>query len=159
MNSADDAMTSPVGEKGAEIDMYTYGGAGATSVQALLMNLDTLRKYHIVFFPCSTEVDDSLLQNETVLKNLRQYVNEGGKIYVGRSEAETSHARLEVTAATLEALDELVLELQQIGAEPVEPRDAETQPVELCSSSTMRGSSMLCVCVGDGSWSTETSST
>jgi lysine-ketoglutarate reductase/saccharopine dehydrogenase-like protein (TIGR00300 family) len=49
---------------------------------------------------------------------------------VGRSESETSYARLEVTAATLEALDELVLELQQIGAEPVEPRDAETQRVE-----------------------------
>jgi lysine-ketoglutarate reductase/saccharopine dehydrogenase-like protein (TIGR00300 family) len=49
---------------------------------------------------------------------------------VGQSEAETSYARLEVTAATPEALDELLLELQQLGAEPAEPRDAQTQPVE-----------------------------
>jgi lysine-ketoglutarate reductase/saccharopine dehydrogenase-like protein (TIGR00300 family) len=52
------------------------------------------------------------------------------EMHVGRSESETSYARLEVTTATLDALDELVLELQQIGAEPVESRDAETQPVE-----------------------------
>jgi hypothetical protein len=89
MNGADDDLTSGVGEKGSEIDMYTYGGTGAMSVQSLLMNLDTLRKYHIVFFPCSTEVDDTLLQNETVLKNLRQYVNEGGKIYVTDWSGET----------------------------------------------------------------------
>ncbi|HEV2236054.1 MAG TPA: TIGR00300 family protein [Ktedonobacterales bacterium] len=49
---------------------------------------------------------------------------------VGQSEAETSYARLEVTAATPEALDELLLELQQLGAEAAEPRDAQTQPVE-----------------------------
>src|SRR5579859_3923532 len=49
---------------------------------------------------------------------------------VGQSEAETSYARLEVTAATPAALDELLLELQQLGAEPVRPRDARTQPVE-----------------------------
>jgi lysine-ketoglutarate reductase/saccharopine dehydrogenase-like protein (TIGR00300 family) len=49
---------------------------------------------------------------------------------VGHSESETSYAKLEVTAATPEALDELLLELQQLGAEPAEPRDAQTQPVE-----------------------------
>jgi hypothetical protein len=89
MDSADDALVNGIGEKGAEIDLYQYGGTGTTSVQSLLMSLDTLRKYHIVFFPCSTEVDDTLLQNETVLKNLRQYVSEGGKIYVTDWSGET----------------------------------------------------------------------
>jgi hypothetical protein len=89
MDSADDALVNGIGEKGAEIDLYQYGGTGATSVQSLVMSIDTLRKYHIVFFPCSTDVDDTLLQNETVLKNLRQYVNEGGKIYVTDWSGET----------------------------------------------------------------------
>jgi lysine-ketoglutarate reductase/saccharopine dehydrogenase-like protein (TIGR00300 family) len=48
---------------------------------------------------------------------------------VGRSESEPSFARLEVVAETSEALDELVLELQQLGATPAEERDARTERV------------------------------
>jgi lysine-ketoglutarate reductase/saccharopine dehydrogenase-like protein (TIGR00300 family) len=48
---------------------------------------------------------------------------------IGQSESETSYARLEVMADTPEALDELVLELQQLGATLAEQRDAKTQPV------------------------------
>jgi lysine-ketoglutarate reductase/saccharopine dehydrogenase-like protein (TIGR00300 family) len=48
---------------------------------------------------------------------------------VGRSESEPSYARLEVLAETPEALDELVLELQQLGAMPAEERDARTERV------------------------------
>jgi hypothetical protein len=82
MNAADDDLTSPAGEFGNEIDLYTYGGS--PSVQSLISNIDTLRKYHIVFFPCSTEMSslDSFLADQNNLEVLRQYVNEGGKIYV-----------------------------------------------------------------------------
>jgi lysine-ketoglutarate reductase/saccharopine dehydrogenase-like protein (TIGR00300 family) len=48
---------------------------------------------------------------------------------IGTSEAETSYVRLEVTADTAEALDELMGELQRLGAEPAEERDARTETV------------------------------
>ncbi len=48
---------------------------------------------------------------------------------IGQSESETSYVRLEVMADTPEALDELVLELQQLGATLAEQRDAKTRPV------------------------------
>jgi hypothetical protein len=89
MDASDIGLVNGTGENGTEIDLYQYGAAGAMSVQSLVMSIDNLRKYHIVFFPCSTDVDDTLLQNETVLKNLRQYVNEGGKVYVTDWSGET----------------------------------------------------------------------
>ncbi len=89
MNGNDDDLTSGTGEHGMEINLYKYGGSGAGTVQYLVSNLSEMRKYHIIFFPCSTDVDDSLLQNAAVLKNIRQYVNEGGKIYVTDWSGET----------------------------------------------------------------------
>jgi hypothetical protein len=71
------------GENGTEMDIYdwgTFGGGG--SVDPLLRNIANMRKYHIIFFPCSTSVADNLLNQQDVLKNIRQYVNEGGKIYL-----------------------------------------------------------------------------
>ncbi|HTJ40456.1 MAG TPA: hypothetical protein VL463_00110 [Kofleriaceae bacterium] len=82
MNGADDALVSGAGEHGSEIDLYTYGGS--PSVQSLIGDITQLRKYHVIFFPCSTEMSslDSWLAIQANLKTLRQYVNEGGKIYV-----------------------------------------------------------------------------
>src|SRR5690242_7268597 len=48
---------------------------------------------------------------------------------IGGSENETSYARIEVTAATEERLDELLSELRQLGATAVEERDAATERV------------------------------
>jgi hypothetical protein len=56
-----------------------------TSASQLIGSLDTLRQFHIVFFPCNTGIDDfgvPELSNQTALDNLRRYVNEGGKLYV-----------------------------------------------------------------------------
>jgi hypothetical protein len=87
MNAAKDDLTSGTGEHGVEIKLYEYGGT--PSVASLLQSLDEMRKYHIIFFPCSTDVDDNLLKNAAVQKNIRQYVNEGGKIYVTDWSGET----------------------------------------------------------------------
>lgn len=79
-----DSFGNPQGENGPEIDIFSYAGTTAGSVTHLLQNVDEMRKYHIIFFPCSTRMSslDALLQDQTVLRNIRQYVHDGGKLYV-----------------------------------------------------------------------------
>lgn len=71
--------TSPMGENGPEVAMFDYG-----NVMTLLGNINEMRKYHIIFFPCSVNMSsiDSQLQDQSILQNIRRYVNEGGKLYV-----------------------------------------------------------------------------
>jgi hypothetical protein len=45
----------------------------------LLGNLAAMKRFHIIFFACSTA---DLDMNATVRRNVREYVNAGGKIYV-----------------------------------------------------------------------------
>jgi hypothetical protein len=80
---AGNVFGNPTGENGPEITIYNYG-AGADGVMALLGNIAEMRKYHIIFFPCSTNMDDidAQLQDQTILANIRRYVSEGGKLYV-----------------------------------------------------------------------------
>jgi hypothetical protein len=50
-----------------------------------LSNIDELRRFHIVFFPCQTKIPadlETLLRDQSVLANIRRYVSEGGKLYV-----------------------------------------------------------------------------
>lgn len=54
---------------------------GQSSIAKLVGSIDELRKYAIVFIPCS-DIDQVLLHDQKVLANLRQYVSEGGKLYV-----------------------------------------------------------------------------
>lgn len=65
-----------------EITFYTWGATDNTSAEYLVQNIAELRKYHIVFFPCSTDVDDAVMSDPAVLKNIRQFVADGGKLYV-----------------------------------------------------------------------------
>lgn len=58
-------------------DVQTTG-----SVTGLVTNYDALRQYHIVFFPCASSDNGSLLEREDVRLNLQRYVREGGKLYV-----------------------------------------------------------------------------
>jgi len=79
------AFGGPLGENNAtEIQIYQYSGTGPDSVDFLLRNLDEMRKYHIIFFPCAVSMSgiDSQLTDQTVLANIRHYVAEGGKLYV-----------------------------------------------------------------------------
>ncbi len=78
MDGVNEDMTSPAGENGDEVTFYTWG-SGATG---LLSDINQMRQYHIIFFGCSTSVDGSLIAKPAVLKNIRQYVSEGGKLYV-----------------------------------------------------------------------------
>ncbi|MBA3821475.1 MAG: hypothetical protein H0X17_21505 [Deltaproteobacteria bacterium] len=75
---------TPTGENGAEMALYSYSGTAAGSVTFLLQNMAEMRKYHIIFFPCSTSMGglNALLSDQTVLANIRRYVSEGGKLYV-----------------------------------------------------------------------------
>lgn len=80
-------FTSPAGEMGPEIDIIDYNGAATApgSVAYLLSNIAEMRKYHIIFFPCMAGIPaaiDTLLNDQTILANIRRYVNEGGKLYV-----------------------------------------------------------------------------
>jgi hypothetical protein len=70
---------NPQGENGPEIAMFDY-----TNVMSLLGNINEMRKYHIIFFPCAVTMSniDTQLQDQSVLANIRRYVSEGGKLYV-----------------------------------------------------------------------------
>ena len=78
------SFSNPAGEKGPELDIFQYSGTAAGSVTYLLQHIDEMRKYHIIFFPCAVSMSgiNTLLQDQTVLGNIRRYVNEGGKLYV-----------------------------------------------------------------------------
>lgn len=74
-------------DDGPEISVFSWEGpvTDMYSVAYLLSNIEELRRYHIVFFPCQTEIPpdlEILLRDQTVLTNIRRYVNEGGKLYV-----------------------------------------------------------------------------
>jgi hypothetical protein len=73
-----------IGISTPEITIFEYAGNTAGTVTHLLSNLDEMRKFHIIFFPCSTEMHglDGLLSNQAILANVRRYVSEGGKLYV-----------------------------------------------------------------------------
>jgi hypothetical protein len=86
MDGANQDLTSPAGEHGDELTMYDY----PAGVKTLLSDINLMRQYHIIFFGCSTSVDDSLLSQPAILKNIRQYVNEGGKLYVTDWSGETA---------------------------------------------------------------------
>lgn len=74
-------------QDGPEISVYAWDAPATEtySVSYLLQNLDELRRFHILFFPCQTEIPApvaALLRDQAVLANLRRYVSEGGKLYV-----------------------------------------------------------------------------
>jgi len=79
---AGNSYSNPNGENGPEIAMFDY--SGTSSVTTLLNDINEMRKYHIIFFPCAPSMSsiDTALRNQTVLANIRRYVNEGGKLYV-----------------------------------------------------------------------------
>lgn len=71
--------------------VYSNGGeidsVAVASLSELVEDYNTLSQYHILFIPCSTQtygLMDAGLQSApvTVLQNLRQFVSDGGKLYV-----------------------------------------------------------------------------
>ena len=53
-----------------------------TPFSNLLQDLAWMKEYDVIFVPCSDSTTDSMLSNATVLANIRQYVNDGGKWYI-----------------------------------------------------------------------------
>ena len=80
------------GSAAGRFDVYTNGGrsigASEQPVSALVQSLDTMLQYHVIFFPCATADTIDVLQDEAVLKNVRDYVAAGGRLYVSDWSAE-----------------------------------------------------------------------
>jgi hypothetical protein len=66
-NGAYDLPTSSPNYKGTSLELLT--------------NYTKMKTYHIIFVPCSHEMN-AVVSNQTVHDNLKQYVKEGGKYYV-----------------------------------------------------------------------------
>jgi hypothetical protein len=72
-----------------QFDIYNRVSGGYPSNTELLGSLDVMKSYHLIFFPCTVDfgtgeqVNDPTgpLSDPTVLENIRQYLNAGGKIY------------------------------------------------------------------------------
>lgn len=73
---------------GGELDLYGYGFSSLDTVgdfADLVNDPAKLAEYHVIFFPCSTSVStfNADLNNQAgALRNLRQYIADGGKMYV-----------------------------------------------------------------------------
>ncbi|HEY4177009.1 MAG TPA: hypothetical protein VGM90_09270 [Kofleriaceae bacterium] len=70
-----------------QLDVFDYDlpSDDPMSVATLLRDIDTMRHYHVIFFPCRGVMPPdvaALLEDEAVLTNIRTFVNEGGKLYV-----------------------------------------------------------------------------
>ena len=66
---------------------YSNGGSGFDSVDVgslgnLVNDLDRMLEYHVIFIPCSSDAHTSELNDQNVLRNIRDYVAAGGKLYV-----------------------------------------------------------------------------
>ena len=80
----DDAYGYDYDQTGAPFDLYDNGDTehhGANKWD-LLGAIETMRPYHIIFFNCSYNAIFRFMGNADVQDRLRQYVAEGGKIYV-----------------------------------------------------------------------------
>ena len=68
-------------------DVYNNGGYELASVAVgtltdLVNDLDRMMTYHIIFIPCSGDENHPALRDPAVLRNLRSYVEAGGRLYV-----------------------------------------------------------------------------
>lgn len=69
-----------------QLDLADNGGntlgVSIGSFESLVRDPARLATYHIVFVPCSGDSNTGALRDQQVLKNLRDYVKAGGKLYV-----------------------------------------------------------------------------
>jgi hypothetical protein len=88
MNMGDiDSSGRYVPESGTGVlDIYSNGGSdGGVAVGSLgdlVRDPARLDDYHIIFIPCSGTSNTSVLNDQAVLRNLRNYVAAGGNLYV-----------------------------------------------------------------------------
>ena len=69
-----------------DVDIFTNGGgdygAAMGTLESLVRDGNKMRQYHIIFIPCSGDAFTAALQDQTVLRNIRDFVKAGGKLYV-----------------------------------------------------------------------------
>lgn len=88
IGSVDDDGSYEIGPGSSAIDFYSNGGARYPgekgSLSNLVRDLELLKQYHVVFIPCSGALgsNTAALRDQQVLRNLRDYVAAGGKLYV-----------------------------------------------------------------------------
>lgn len=68
------------------MDVYTngtsFGGVQAGTLTDLVGDLNKMLQYHIIFIPCSVSNHTDALDNQENLRNIRDFVDAGGKLYV-----------------------------------------------------------------------------
>lgn len=81
---ADGAFDGP--SAAGTFDFYDNGGPNADqaigTLADLMSSLDMMLGYDIIFIPCSGSAHVGILQDQQTLKNIRDYVAAGGKLYV-----------------------------------------------------------------------------
>jgi hypothetical protein len=68
-------------------DVYSNGGWDLDSVAVgsltqLVSDLDRMMNYHIIFIPCAGDENHPALRDQGNLRNIRDYVKAGGRLYV-----------------------------------------------------------------------------
>jgi hypothetical protein len=68
-------------------DVYSNGGwdleeVAVGSLTDLVSDLDKMMNYHIIFIPCAGDENNEALKTPAVLRNIRDYVAAGGRLYV-----------------------------------------------------------------------------
>ena len=77
-----------VGARSAGVfDVYDNGGAGFDglslgSLSSLVGSLESMLQFHMIFIPCAGTHNTTALLSQQNLKNIRDYVAAGGKLYV-----------------------------------------------------------------------------
>ena len=73
-------------DSSASIDFYSNGGTEFSrmsgSLTDLVSDLDRMSQYHIIFIPCAGSANTDALEDQQNLRNIRDYVAMGGKLYV-----------------------------------------------------------------------------
>jgi hypothetical protein len=86
MGAVDGTGRFQQGSSSGIFDVYSNGGAiDGSAVNTLAWLVDDLQRmlqYHIIFIPCSGSTNTSVLSDVDVLRNIRDYVKAGGKLYV-----------------------------------------------------------------------------
>ncbi len=74
------------GSQPAQLDIWSNGGpyTGVTKggLTALVSDVNLMLQYHIILLPCARADHVPALQNPQTLKNIREYVDRGGKLFV-----------------------------------------------------------------------------
>jgi hypothetical protein len=67
-------------------DVYSNGGSvdslAMGTLTQLVSNLELMKSYHIIFIPCASSANTSALTDQQNLRNMRDYVKAGGRLYV-----------------------------------------------------------------------------